>query len=192
MATDYKGRILEGIINGEILFDGHSNYGTFFPAGDGLVAKIFSDYMYDVALQEFEYLKRFKALDDSRIRVPEAYGYISLGRIEDLKKLGLSMGYCDNLSDVYVVVMELLEGKHWGKIDNDERRPYAKSLIGLMDALIEYKIDIWDLKGNELICIKDTEQIGLVDTHLAVWGSLSSSTEWDYNEFRQQAEKALS
>lgn len=187
----YKQRILESIMDGEYLFE-HKNFGVFYSAGEGLVAKIFtSPSSKETSLQEFENLKKLKDLKDSRIKIPEVYDRFYLG--ED-KEIRVWMGNDDHVyseQPLYAVVMELFEGKHWS--DNMtvyERRRYSKSIIKLMDALIAHKINIGDLKPEEIICLKNSNKVGLVDTHMIGWGNISDYTQHLYMGLYEEAKKA--
>jgi hypothetical protein len=129
--------------------------------------------------QESNNLRRIINISDNRIIVPTPYDTLMICESKELESYveKLKWLYRDDPRsefDVYGVVMEFIQGTSLEELPRFERKNYRHSLQEMIDALMEHKIGKYDLKPKEIICIKDSDKVGLVDVHEVTFGNIES------------------
>lgn len=143
------------------------NYGLFYSAGQGLVAKVFKSECtsHNEARKEFDNLARIRDMKDQRLNVPEPIDLVNLGSGNGLKKALCGNWIFDRRYEIYAVVMPFIKGPQLLSWERELWERYRSSTKIMVEAMAEHWIFKYDLKPLEVIGEDVSNRVFFVDTH---------------------------
>jgi hypothetical protein len=155
----------------------------FFNLDDGLIVKVPNNFSPRYhALHEFIILCRLSMANDARLIVPDVITSAHLGTNHQMHEMGLeSFTYGTRLEpetyNIAGIVMRKFDGKPLSELSKDKIYPYKKSLLELVDALIEHNVQKHDLKQEEIFCLNNATSVGICDFNFTRTGEAASYRE---------------